>query len=340
MKRRGVVPILFTLAVVAIAIVVVLDLIYHWTGYSNFTVPLTNDQVAQRQKTLWDWLDLLLIPLVLAGGGLWFSQQERRNERFIAERRAEEAALEAYLGQMTTLLLEKSLRDAIPENPVRDVARAWTLTVLRRVSGERKGVLLRFLQESRLIRIAGERVVSLERADLSGADLRVADLKGADLRGVDLSIADLSIADLSIADLEDADLSGADRRRANLYKADLRYANLKGAKLQYANLQEANLYGAHLEGANLEHADLNYANLYGAHLEGANLQWASLYKANLEEAHLEHAHLSGANLEEAHLEHAHLSGAVYSSKTRRPSDFDFKRAGAKEDLLKSGNDDA
>ena len=320
MKRRGVVPILFTLAVVAIAIVVVLDLIYHWTGYSNFTVPLTNDQVAQRQKTLWDWLDLLLIPLVLAGGGLWFSQQERRNERFIAERRAEEAALEAYLGQMTTLLLEKSLRDAIPENPVRDVARAWTLTVLRRVSGERKGVLLRFLQESRLIRIAGERVVSLERADLSGADLRVADLKGADLRGVDLSIADLSIADL-----EDADLSGADRRRANLYKADLRYANLKGAKLQYANLQEANLYGAHLEGANLEHADLNYANLYGAHLEGANLQWASLYKANLEEAHLEHAH---------------LSGAVYSSKTRRPSDFDFKRAGAKEDLLKSGNDDA
>ena len=320
MRSRIVVPILFTFVIIVFAVAAVLDLVYHWTAYPHRIGTLTQAQIVGLQKTLWDWLDLLLVPLVLAGGGLWFSRKERRNERAIAERRAEEAALEAYLGQMTTLLLEKSLRDAIPENPVRDVARAWTLTVLRRVSGERKGVLLRFLQESRLIRIAGERVVSLERADLSGADLRVADLKGADLRGVDLSIADLSIADL-----EDADLSGADRRRANLYKADLRYANLKGAKLQYANLQEANLYGAHLEGANLEHADLNYANLYGAHLEGANLQWASLYKANLEEAHLEHAH---------------LSGAVYSSKTRRPSDFDFKRAGAKEDLLKSGNDDA
>src|SRR5215204_6051824 len=94
--------------IVAVAIGVVSDLYYHWTSYSWYTVLFTPEQVAESQKSIWDWLELLLIPLVLAGGGLWFSLAERRNEQAIAERRvnrerviaderAQDAALESYL---------------------------------------------------------------------------------------------------------------------------------------------------------------------------------------------------------------------------------------------------
>jgi hypothetical protein len=32
------------------------------------------------KRALWDWLQLLIIPAVLAGGGLWFNHQQREQE--------------------------------------------------------------------------------------------------------------------------------------------------------------------------------------------------------------------------------------------------------------------
>ncbi|MDQ5854538.1 MAG: pentapeptide repeat-containing protein, partial [Chloroflexota bacterium] len=64
------------------------------------------------------------------------------------------------------------------------------LSVLRRLDGERKGILLRFLQESQLIS-ATNPIISLRTADLSKADLRFADLRKANLSEADLSEANL-----------------------------------------------------------------------------------------------------------------------------------------------------
>src|SRR5215210_8792897 len=72
-------------------------------------------------QTVWDWLHLLsalAIPVVLAVAGLWFTAQldERQRsienqraqaERELAEQRAQDEALQAYLDQMSSLLLEK-----------------------------------------------------------------------------------------------------------------------------------------------------------------------------------------------------------------------------------------
>ncbi len=30
--------------------------------------------------TLWDWIKLLIVPAVIAGGGLWFNRQQRERE--------------------------------------------------------------------------------------------------------------------------------------------------------------------------------------------------------------------------------------------------------------------
>jgi hypothetical protein len=57
---------------------------YEWTGFGPSTRLVDSKSALVPGKTLWDWLDLLIIPFVLAIGGIWFSRAERRHEQVIA----------------------------------------------------------------------------------------------------------------------------------------------------------------------------------------------------------------------------------------------------------------
>jgi len=225
---------------------------WNWTGinggYSKITTTRTTHGVITTTeqlftKTLWDWLQLLIIPLALAIIAISFNRAERKNEQRIASDNQQEAALQEYIKEMSELLLEKHLRDSQPEDEVRTIARVLTLTVLRRLDAERKGSVLLFLQESGLIDKA-KRIIILTGADLSGAnllnpDLRNADLSKADLSGAKLSGAKLSGANLFLAKLSGTDLSGADLSGADLNGADLSGANLSGVKVTSEQLDQA-----------------------------------------------------------------------------------------------------
>src|SRR5437879_2713720 len=87
-----------------------------------------------QKKTLWDWISLLIIPVILALVGFFFTRTELRNEQAIAKQRAEteqdlaidnqqEAALQGYLDRISALLLDKNLRESKPDDEVRTVAR-------------------------------------------------------------------------------------------------------------------------------------------------------------------------------------------------------------------------
>jgi hypothetical protein len=167
-----------------------------WTGF--------------RGKTLWDLPQLLVVPLMLALITVVFTWQQnvRQNEledqrtrqaqkiedqraaaeRELAGQRAQDAALQAYLDQMSSLLLAKDLRALEKESEVRTLARARTLTVLERLDGDRKRSVVQFLYEAGLL-TEGQVVVDLKGADLSEANLSVADLSGANLSGAYLSNA-------------------------------------------------------------------------------------------------------------------------------------------------------
>ncbi len=172
--------------------------------------------------TLWEWLKLLIVPAVIAAGGLWFNRQQRNREMEIAEQRSQDEALQAYLDQMSQLLTDKDqpLHKAQQHDSLSTVARARTLTVLTRLDGERKRSVLQFLYESRLI--TKSRVV----VDLGGADLLRANLSWAKLTNANLSEADLREADLRAANLHMANLSEADLREAALRVADLTNATM------------------------------------------------------------------------------------------------------------------
>jgi uncharacterized protein YjbI with pentapeptide repeats len=221
------------------------------------------------KKSGWNWLELLsalAIPVVLAVAGLYFEAQldERQRsienqrakvERELAQQRAQDEALQAYLSQMGSLLLEKDLRESAEDSEVRTLARARTLTVLGRMDPSRKTAVMQFLVEADLVqRVDGrDPIISLSGADLSNANLSVTDLRDADLFNAYLRNARLRNAGLEDAFLVDADLSNAYLVDAYLINADLVKANLRNANLRNARLRNANLIAAaHITNEELE----------------------------------------------------------------------------------------
>jgi len=98
-------------------------------------------------KSLWDWLQLLIVPLVLAFGALGFQLATTRTESHIAQQRYEqdqkialdkqqEGLLQAYLDRIAELLLEKKL-GASASKEVRQIARVRTITVLTQLNAQR-----------------------------------------------------------------------------------------------------------------------------------------------------------------------------------------------------------
>jgi uncharacterized protein YjbI with pentapeptide repeats len=220
----------------------------------------------------------LLIPVVIALGTGWITwrlamiENERAEaERELAEQRAQDEALQTYLDEMSTLLLERDLRTSEADSEVRTLARARTLTVLERLDTIRKTAVMQFLDEARLVRGVDGRdpVIALTGADLRSADLRSADLDGADLYDADLRGADLTIVHLRGAFLHDADLRGSNLTFAYLNGANLTESILSGADLNEADLSRAVLYRADLSGAVLLNVDLSDAGLDDANLRGA-----------------------------------------------------------------------
>ena len=208
---------------IALIVGIIGGYLFHW-GWTGLS-----------QKSLWDWLQLLIIPAVLAIGGYLFNLTTSRNEqkstqhrdqteREIASDNQREAALQDYIDKMSELLLKEHLSELKPEyEEVRKIARVRTLTVLPRLDSRRKRSVLQFLHESNLI-VRDKPIIELKGADLSLASLSRAELDGANLSGANLNNSSLSFTDLS----------GADLRKANLERANLIAANLEGADLSGA----------------------------------------------------------------------------------------------------------
>lgn len=312
LKERPKLRILLVLGgIVAIGIVIGIGYAVEWMGFGRSVTRVGDNEDLRRAKTLWDWLQLLVVPVALVIGGFWLNRTQSKNERKaqeaqrereleIEENRAQDVALEAYLDRMDELLLEKSLRTSNEGDEVRASARGRTITVLSRLGPNRKASVLKFIYEAGLIN-RGSAVVSLKDADLRGANLYAFKLVDADLGGANLSGANLSYADLSRAELTFTKF-----RRTNLRRARLRNAHMPATSWQRANLERADL-----EEANLVNAQMVRANLTGARLDGALLKGVTnLDRSVMREVNATGTDFSGARLFSADLTQAYLYGAV------------------------------
>lgn len=227
------------LAAIAIVLLIIAGYSYDWTGFAGFT---THSGDVVRGKTLWDWMQLIIIPATLALGGYIFSNAQKKRDEMKAEEIAQETTLRNYLDQMSKLMLEKELLSThSPE--VRNMARVWTLAVVRGLDKERQRVVLQFLYDSKLIQ-GNDPVVSLVDAEF------------------------ISVV-LSMLNLSEANLSGAVLSGAFCYRTDFSGANLSNVRFIEAKLIETTLFQANLTDAALMSANLNKSNLTGAVLTGA-----------------------------------------------------------------------
>jgi uncharacterized protein YjbI with pentapeptide repeats len=300
-------------------VLIVLGYIYQWewVGVGEAYRPKPAGQDIRREKTLWDWMQLLIIPVAVAVGTFALNQAAKRRddkaqegqkerEKALQRQRAEDATLQAYIEYMAGMLTDphRPLRRSNLGDDLSLVARAQTLTALGRLQdGERKRSALQFLYEARLIN--DRPVISLREVDL-----RVANFQEANLQGINLQRANLQGANLQGANLQGCALSGANLQRIGLEKANLQGANLLRANLQRANLEEANLQGANLQRTTLIYANLSDADLQGAVFFDAWLQEANLQGANLQRAKLQRVFLPGTNLSNADLQGVNFQGVT------------------------------
>ena len=155
-----------------------------WTGFSD--------------QTLWNWMQLLIIPAVLGVGALLFQMAERRAERENRLERQRQETLRTYFDRMSDLLIKENLRNAKEDSEARIVARARTVSALRSLDGQRIAQLIQFLTESNL---GGDTLLTI--------DLYQADLQKAHFGAVNLQRADLGEANLTYATVTPTRLSTA-----------------------------------------------------------------------------------------------------------------------------------
>src|SRR5688572_26028018 len=133
---------LFLVAGVGIGVIVVLVGGYYWEwGWTGLPRRKVEPEGIMAMKTLWDWQELLLVPLALALAGWWLNRVQKKRDQKSEERRTERETrvqadrartelLEAYLDDMTQVLLHEGKATAQAGTVVKAVVEARTAATL------------------------------------------------------------------------------------------------------------------------------------------------------------------------------------------------------------------
>jgi pentapeptide repeat protein len=313
---------------------------WQWTGLPAGTKADGEERPA---KTLWDWLQLLVVPMVLAIAAFALNasqaarDRERQEGQAAQERRtateeARERSLGAYLDRMSNLIVRGDLPAvgirrwsfASPSD-AQTLARTLTLVVLRRLDGDQKAVVVQFLWEAGLIKDSrrwkklNEWPLWPEWNNEFSSRLPVVSLENADLRGVDLSGSRLAAFGAPFVEATIDDSRGKVlyqvREGIDLTGADLRGADFSEANLSNASFEEADLRGAVFDDATMSAAVFDQACLTGASFRNAILGKqreappASMKFTGGHDVDFRGADLNQVGMQISRLEDVHLKGA-------------------------------
>jgi uncharacterized protein YjbI with pentapeptide repeats len=330
---------LIAVPVVALAIFVILGYRrrWSWTGLSADPGDPATGRPSAPAKTLWDWLQLLIVPLVLAVAafGLNAAQAERdlQSEQGRAEQglqvsreEARERSLHAYIARMSELILDRGLRAGGIVRPahrtnVQMLARTLTLVELHQMDGRRKALILQFLWEMALIRQKSRWVrrygspwweyvgqLTYPIVNLAGADLRGLRMEGNQLSPDKASVGE-AIGDRRGAGVHQIRV-GVDLRGTELKGASFRGTNLANATFNEADVLNVDFDGAYMAATAFEQSCLNGTSFRGAHLgRGGLVPAASIVFAEGHRVDFRGADLDGADLRSSVLSPAWVGGA-------------------------------
>jgi hypothetical protein len=226
-----------------------------------------------QKKSFWDWLQLLIVPLMLAFGTLYLNYASETRDKQIAEDGKQQELLKDYFSKMQTLIVETTKsKDSQPKivetkksvettkskdsQPNPDgapllpefipIAEALTFAVLDQLDGKRKGKVITYLADSKLI-----------TANIKDKDPKpVIDLKNANLKEIEIDNLDMNGQLIDKDTIQGVIIRGADMTNAKLEKVYLTYSDLTGSDLSNATLTTVDLTGAKMESVKLIKTDI------------------------------------------------------------------------------------
>lgn len=302
-----------------------------WTGF--------NDSGYRSGKYLWDWLEIIIVPLVLTLVGVYFNTRQKKAEIENAaetEKRKtiqnqikeQESELSRYFEKINDLILRDGLAKESASLEVKSIARSMTTEILQKISIEYAPKVINYLYENHLIEKENCKV------DLSGIALAGIDLSERYLNNVNLSGIKIYAGNLSGADFSNSDLSNA-----ILFRCNLRNSKFTNTDITATDLKSCNLVLADFKNVQGSRADLSYTHMYETVFENANLHKSEYFQSRIIQVNFRKANLSGAifshatiwdcfmkeaNLQDTSFSFAHVSGSAPLQDNWTPSKSESK----------------
>lgn len=217
-----------------------------WTGFG----PYNEKELGPKSKTLWDWLDLLIIPIVLTIIAWLFKEFEKVKSDEKEKSAQQSATCDNFIKIITELNLKHALATDKPKQGADKIARSRVNFVLNILDGDRKGLVLQFLYESELINKTPK--ILLNGANFKDSILDGIVLENSEIKGAYFHKASITSSNLNNSSFIGSDFSGADISNSEVGNTDLSYCNLSNGKIQNMDLTSVNFEGANLNGTDLE----------------------------------------------------------------------------------------
>lgn len=233
---RGILLLLLFLLVIANVAIWISN--FKWSGF--------------QKKTLWDWLQLLIIPLMLAVGAFYLNSASESSR---VQEQIKQEILTDYFSKMQDLIVEtKKVKETsgykeshpkdqevrlLPE--FKPTAQALTLSVLEQLDGKRKGKVITYLAESQLITVDNNKPSTEPEVKLYGINLDDIELGNKGQRN--------SLNEDEMTIIDKIKIKNANMKRANLSGLQLLYSELNGSNLENATLENVNFTGSIMIGS-------------------------------------------------------------------------------------------
>ncbi|WP_020412912.1 pentapeptide repeat-containing protein [Microbulbifer variabilis] len=294
-------------------------------------------------RSLWDWLQLLIVPVVLLIGGWYLSDLIERRQEKSEDKKYQRTELRHYLDAMNKLLVDYDLKcvdyafseycislsdkDKERVNSAYQSAMAMTASVIHILDGPLNSLVLSYLSKIKIKKLITDgdvfRGLSLKKAKLFRLKLDNINLSDADLSQINMYTSSLNSGNLSKVNFSRAVISDTTFNDALFLNVDFSQATIidssfDGAKIgdfimdiRFENsFKEANIYNTGFEGAAIVGADFS-----GAKIESVSFDRAFMYgdtsfsKASVSYTSFKEADVSNVNFSNALVSHANFKEA-------------------------------
>jgi len=215
-----------------------------WMGFAPYDATKNGPE----PKKLWDWLDLLIVPISIATIGWIYKEYEKSKDEKKDFENKQNETLDSYFRVISDLIIKSNLLDIDLNKESKIIARTRTIVAIESLSDERKGQVLQFLHESKLI---NKDIIELLGANFKSAEVSGIVLKDTIIKGVYFCNSKFIRTYLDRSVFSACDFTFTDFTDSSMRNTDLSYTKLINCKLVNIDLTTVEFEGADLTGADL-----------------------------------------------------------------------------------------